>query len=68
MRRGRRSARATRGGWGGGFGAQYFHRDFAIDGDEKFLPANRTSQFGLFALQTFDLGAFKAEAGAALRA
>ncbi len=53
----------TRAGWGGGFGAQYFHRDFSIDGAEKFLPANRTSQLGLFALQTFDLGAFKAEAG-----
>ena len=52
-----------RGGWGGGFGAQYFHRDLAVDGAEKFLPPNRTSQFGLFALQTFDLGAFKAEAG-----
>jgi len=53
----------VRGGWGGGFGAQYFHRDLEIDGAEKFLPPNSTSQFGLFALQTFDLGAFKAEAG-----
>ena len=39
-----------------------------VDGDEKFLPANRTSQFGLFALQTLDRGAFKAEGGPALRA
>ena len=54
---------STRGGWGGGFGAQYFHRDFDVEGAEKFLPANRTSQFGLFLLQTLDRGAFKAEGG-----
>jgi len=54
---------SNRGGWGGGFGVQYFHRDFAVDGEEKFLPANRTSQLGLFVLQTLDLGAFKAEGG-----
>jgi len=54
---------STRNGWGGGFGAQYFHRDFSVEGAEKFLPANRTSQFGLFALQTLDRGAFKAEGG-----
>lgn len=58
------AVQSTRNGWGGGFGVQYFHRDFSVDGEEKFLPANRTSQIGLFALQTFDLGAFRAEAGA----
>ena len=52
---------STRGGWGGGFGAQYFHRDFAVAGDEKFLPDNSTNQIGLFALETLDRGAFKAE-------
>jgi iron complex outermembrane receptor protein len=52
---------STRGGWGGGFGAQYFHRDFAVAGDEKFLPDNTTNQLGLFALETLDRGAFKAE-------
>lgn len=57
------AVQSTRGGWGGGFGAQYFHRDFSVDGEEKFLPANSTEQFGIFALQTFDLGAFRAEAG-----
>ena len=55
---------SNRGGWGGGFGAQYFRRDFEVEGEEKFLPANVTEQYGLFVLQTFDLGAFKAEAGA----
>lgn len=54
---------SRRGAWGGGFGAQYFHRDFEVDGAEKFLPPNRTSQIGLFALQTLDLGAIKAEGG-----
>ncbi|HST36623.1 MAG TPA: TonB-dependent receptor [Allosphingosinicella sp.] len=52
-----------RGGWGGGFGAQYFVRDVVIDGAEKFLPPNLSRQFGLFTLQTLDRGAFKAEAG-----
>ena len=53
----------NRGGWGGGFGAQYFQRDFEVIGEEKFLPPNLTRQIGLFALQTLDRGAFKAEAG-----
>ena len=53
----------NRNGWGGGFGAQYFQRDFSVVGDEKFLPPNLTRQFGLFTLQTLDRGAIKAEAG-----
>jgi iron complex outermembrane recepter protein len=53
----------TRDGWGGGFGAQYFQRDFEVQGAEKFLPPNLTRQFGLFTLQTLDRGTFKAEAG-----
>ena len=55
---------STRNGWGGGFGGQFLHRDFEAIGEEKFLPANRTTQVGLFTLQTFDLGALRAEAGA----
>src|SRR5205085_3049136 len=54
---------STRGGWGGGFGAQYFHRTLSVEGAEKFLPPNATSQIGLFALETLDRGAFKAEGG-----
>ncbi len=53
-----------RGAWGGGFGAQFFSRDFDVEGEEKFLPANTTRQYGLFTLQTFNFGDFKAEAGA----
>jgi iron complex outermembrane recepter protein len=55
---------SARDGWGGGFGVQYFRRDLNAEGEEKFLPRSVTSQWGLFALQTFDLGAFRAEAGA----
>ena len=58
------AVQSNRGGWAGGFGAQYFRRDFEVEGEEKFLPANQTEQFGLFVLQTLDRGAFKAEAGA----
>jgi iron complex outermembrane receptor protein len=53
-----------RGGWSGGFGAQYFRRSLGVEGDEKFLPPNRTSQVGLFALQTLESGAWTLEAGA----
>ena len=53
-----------KGAWGGGFGAQYFHRSLVTVGDEKSLPPNRTSQFGLFALETYETGKLRAEAGA----
>jgi iron complex outermembrane receptor protein len=53
-----------RGGWGGGVGIQYFRRHLDVVGDEKFLPENRTSQYGIFALQTYDAGPLRAEAGA----
>jgi iron complex outermembrane receptor protein len=55
---------SKRGGWGGGFGVQYFRRDLDVIGDEKFLPENRTSQLGLFALQSYEKGPLRAEAGA----
>jgi iron complex outermembrane receptor protein len=55
---------AKRGGLGGGFGIQYFQRHLGVIGDEKFLPENRTSQFGLFALESYEKGKLKAEAGA----
>jgi iron complex outermembrane receptor protein len=54
---------ADRGGWSGGFGVQYFHRNLRAVGDEKSLPHNRTSQLGLFALQSYHAGPFRAEAG-----
>lgn len=52
-----------RGGWDGAMGAQILTRDFHVVGDEKFLPANSTTQLGLFTLQSLDLGAVRLEAG-----
>jgi iron complex outermembrane receptor protein len=50
-------------GLGGGFGAQYYHRRLDPVGDEKSLPINTTSQFGLFALETYSKGRLNGEAG-----
>lgn len=55
---------AKKGGWGGGFGAQYFRRHLDVIGEEKFLPENRTSQFGLFTVQNYETGPVRVEAGA----
>ena len=54
---------AKRGGWEGAVGAQFFARDFHIVGEEKFLPKNRTEQFGLFTLQSLDFGSTRIELG-----
>jgi iron complex outermembrane recepter protein len=56
-------AQAKRGGWRGAFGAQLAIRDFNVIGDEAFVPKNSGVQFGLFTLQEYDAGPFKAEAG-----
>ena len=58
------AVQTTRKGWGGGFGAQYFHRNFDVVGEEKFLPRNSTSQVGLFTVQNLEVGGLKVEAGA----
>ncbi|PSJ39639.1 TonB-dependent receptor [Allosphingosinicella deserti] len=55
---------SQRGGWGGGFGAQYLQRDLDVIGEEKFLPKNKTSQLGLFTLQSYRSGPLRAEIGA----
>ncbi len=57
-------AQRARGGWQGAFGGQFFLRNLNIIGDEKFLPKSETQQYGLFTLQSLDLGALRAEAGA----
>ncbi|WP_430635343.1 TonB-dependent receptor [Sphingomonas hankookensis] len=57
------AVQAARGAWRGAFGGQMFIRDLNIVGEEKFIPKSETQQFGLFTLQSFDLGAFRAEAG-----
>jgi iron complex outermembrane receptor protein len=40
----------------GSFGVQYLFRDFAAIGAEAFVAPNRTDQFGVFALQEYQLG------------
>lgn len=54
---------ANHGGWKGASGVQYFNRIFNVVGDEAFLPKNETNQTGLFTLQQYDGGTFKAEGG-----
>ena len=57
---------STRGGWGGGFGAQYFHRDLDVARRREVAAANTTGQFGLFALENYcDAACCKAEAACA---
>lgn len=55
---------ANHDGWQGASGAQFFTRRFSAVGEEKFLPKNQTEQFGLFTLQSLDLGDTRLEAGA----
>lgn len=56
----------ARGGWQGAFGAQAVLRDLNIIGEEKFLPKVKAEQYGLFTVQSVDLGALRAEAGGRL--
>lgn len=51
-------------GWQGASGVQYLSRRFEAVGEEAYIPLNQTSQFGLFTLQEFDVGAVKIDAGA----
>jgi iron complex outermembrane receptor protein len=54
---------SKRGGWEGAIGGQMMIRDFHIVGEEKFLPKNETQQYGVFTLQSLDLGKTRLEAG-----
>jgi iron complex outermembrane recepter protein len=51
-------------GWDGAFGGQVLLRKSRIVGDEKFQPDSDTESFGLFTLQSLDLGDTRVEAGA----
>lgn len=55
---------ARQNGWDGALGAQIVLRKGEIVGDEKFQPDNRADSFGLFTLQSLDLGDARIEAGA----
>jgi iron complex outermembrane recepter protein len=52
--------------WRGAVGGQFFLRDLNIIGDEKFLPKSEAQQYGLFTLQSYDLGTIRTELGARL--
>lgn len=54
---------ARRGGWDGAIGAQMVLRKSQIRGDEKFLPDVDSETYGVFTLQSLDLGDFRLEAG-----
>ncbi len=54
---------ANRGGWQGASGVQFYNRIFDVVGDEAFLPKNETNQTGLFTLQQYESGRFRAEGG-----
>ena len=51
-------------GWKGAIGGQFVLRNLNIIGEEKFLPKVRAQHYGLFTLQSLDMGALRAEAGA----
>ena len=54
---------ADRGGWKGASGVQYMHRRTQSVGEEAIMPLNLTDQFGIFTLQSIDLGDLGLEAG-----
>ncbi len=47
------------GALNGALGFQWRSRDFAAIGDEAFLPATETSQYGIFALKEYSQGPFR---------
>jgi iron complex outermembrane recepter protein len=53
-----------RAGWKGAVGGQFFLRNLRAVGEEAFLPANETQQYGVFALQTVELGRVTLEGAA----
>jgi iron complex outermembrane receptor protein len=55
---------AERSGWGGTSGVQYLARKVHIDGEEKFLPASKQRQTGLFTMQSLVRGPLRLEGGA----
>jgi iron complex outermembrane receptor protein len=50
-------------GWKGAIGVQFLDRKLNIIGAEKYLPRISTQQYGLFTVQSLDLGGLRTEAG-----
>ena len=47
----------------GSLGLQYVDRDFSAIGEEAFIPASNISSFGIYAVESVDVGAFTYEGG-----
>lgn len=58
------AVQTERDGWKGATGAQILSRRFEAAGEEAYIPLNQTDQFGLFTVQSFDMGGYGLEFGA----
>lgn len=47
----------------GSLGMQYVARDFSAVGEEAFIPASKINSFGVYAVESLDVGAFTYEGG-----
>ncbi|MDR1075710.1 MAG: TonB-dependent receptor [Xanthomonadaceae bacterium] len=50
-------------GWNGAFGLQFGHADFTARGEEAFVPATETRNWGVFVVQDRPFGPLKLELG-----
>jgi iron complex outermembrane receptor protein len=50
-------------GWQGAIGVQLLNRDFEAIGDEAYVPATRTKEYGAFVLQRLDRDGWGVEGG-----
>lgn len=53
-------------GWNGAYGLSFSHRDFEAQGEEAFVPASVTSQWGLFVMERRQFDAWHVELGGRL--
>jgi iron complex outermembrane receptor protein len=53
----------NRDGWQGAVGIQGLGRDFVAEGEEAYVPATRSKEFGVFTLQRLDRDAWGIEGG-----
>ena len=58
-----KDARAAGGDLKGALGFQWRIRDFSAIGEEAFLPPTKTRQYGVFALEEYERGILRLEAG-----
>src|SRR5690606_33064506 len=58
-----KDARAAGGDLKGALGFQWRIRDFSAIGEEAFLPPTKSRQYGVFALEEYERGILRLEAG-----